>query len=207
MHQPPSDPGEAVESGGGQPEGGGEGRGLGQEDRARTHRQRRQHQYVAAVEESGIPAQHGEQAHDQHGGGYQEVLGAPQRGHGGAGRHVARIEEHRPQGHQRAEEDQDAAELAEQLLDIALRGQDLQIHHPKEELAVEDVKLLTVHDAPRWPLLRKDEIGDLPRDGGGVLLYGELREDVLQSGQRHQRAQVFDGIVGLHFAAVQNDYV
>jgi hypothetical protein len=44
---------------------------------------------------------------------------------------MRRIEEHRPQGHQRAEEDQDAAELAEQLLDVALRGQDLQIHHAK----------------------------------------------------------------------------
>src|SRR5262249_28232342 len=52
-----------------------------------------------------------------------------------------------------------------------------------------------------------DQVGDVPRDGGSVLLHGQLGEDAFECGQRHQSAQVLDGIVGDHLAAMQNDHV
>ncbi len=50
-----------------------------------------------------------------------------------------------------------------------------------------------------------DQVRNLVRDGHGVLLNCELREDALEVRGGHKRTQVFDGVIGNHSAAVQDD--
>lgn len=47
----------------------------------------------------------------------------------------------------------------------------------------------------------------MARGGGGVLLDGELGEDLLEGGEGHEAAEAGDGVVGDDAAAVQDDDV
>ena len=53
--------------------------------------------------------------------------------------------------------------------------------------------------------LGKNQVYDLARNFGRILLNSQLRKNVFQRGQRHQRPQTLDGIVGDNLAAMQND--
>src|ERR1035438_8123955 len=54
---------------------------------------------------------------------------------------------------------------------------------------------------------RMDQVRHLSRRGRRVLLDGELREDLFERGQLHQRPQARDRVVRDDFAAMKNDDV
>jgi hypothetical protein len=92
---------------------------LGQKDRVRADRQRRENEHVAMVREQGGPAQHREDAHHQHRRGDQEMFDAP-REHQPRLRVRNRESEHWHR-EQRAQEGQQRDQLEQQLAGVSGR--------------------------------------------------------------------------------------
>ncbi len=65
----PEQPSEGVESEDGERKRRSEGGEFGEEEGLGSHRQRPEDQHIAAIGEGRVPAEHGEEADDDHGGG------------------------------------------------------------------------------------------------------------------------------------------
>ena len=140
---------------------------FGQENRARAKRQRGQHEHVAPIRKSGIPAQHDEDPHRQHGEGDEHVFRLPDS------RRSGYCAEHQTAKRKiEADKKQQPGELSQQLRNVAMGRQQFQIHHAEEELAIENAegKVWLLHVRTSGP----DQVRNLTGDGRGILLHGKL---------------------------------
>ena len=144
--QRPHRSGHHVKHNDGEARAGGHGGELRQQNRVGVNRQRREHEDVTVPRERGIPGQHREDPHDQHGCRNQEMLDVQGEQQACLGRRRA-VDRQGGNRETDAHEDQQRGELEQQLARVALRmaRQQISIDDAKEELAVEHAKLLPHH--------------------------------------------------------------
>jgi hypothetical protein len=112
---------------------------LGEEERRGANGQRSEDEHIVAVGEGGVPAEHGDDACDGHGGLYKEVLKHVGERHGDG---LAADEE---DGYGEAAEETDGGEhggeLPHEPRGVGITGEQLEVDDAEKEDPVEDAKL------------------------------------------------------------------